>query len=130
MVVNYFLISKFLERIGDHATNIIKNIENLGYKNLDEKMIKMIESAGELSIEIFDKSIESLFKKKIKISNDSIETVPKLTTLCKKINTLALSKKGIIAISIGYIVESIRRTGEYAADIAEGVMNHLVRLET
>jgi len=130
MVVNYFLISKFLERIGDHATNIIKNIENLGDKNLDEKMIKMIESAGELSLEIFDKSVESLFKKNIKASNDCIESVPKLISSCEKINTLALSQKGIIAISVGYIVESIRRTGEYAADIAEGVMNHLVRLET
>ena len=95
-----------------------------------EKTIEMIESAGELAIEIFDKSIESFFKKKMKASNESIESVPKLTTLCKKINTLALAKKGIVAISVGYIVESIRRTGEYAADIAEGVMNHLVRLET
>ena len=93
-------------------------------------MIKMIEAADELAIEVFNKSIESFFKKNIKASNDWIESVPKLITSCEKINTLALSQKGIIAISIGYIVESIRRTGEYAADIAEGVMNHLVRLET
>jgi len=129
MIINYFLISKIIERIGDHAVNITANVKNLENKKLDNKIIKMIKSASKIALNIFDKSLESLFKKNMKISNECIEDVPKLVSTCEKINTYALSQKGIIAISVGYIVESIGRTGEYAADIAEGVMNHLVRGE-
>ena len=50
----------------------------------------------------------------------------KLELLCEEINTLALQQKGIVAISIGYIIESIRRIGEYAEDISENVINYLL----
>jgi phosphate uptake regulator len=130
MVINYFLISRFIERIGDHAVYIIKNIQNLDDIKLDKKIVNLIESADRYTIEIFDKSIESLFKKKIQLANDSIKSVPKIVDLCKKINTEAISKRGLQAISLGYIVESIRRTGVYSGDIAESVINHIVRGDT
>jgi phosphate uptake regulator len=55
-----------------------------------------------------------------------MESVVKLESLCEEINTLALQQKGIVTVSIGYIVESIRRIGEYAEDISENVINYLV----
>jgi len=39
---------------------------------------------------------------------------------------MALKQKAPVAISLGYIVESIRRIGEYAEDISETVINHLI----
>jgi phosphate uptake regulator len=68
----------------------------------------------------------SFFKKDIKASNETIESVLKLERLCEEINALALKQKGVVALSVGYIVESIRRIGEYAEDISENVINHLV----
>jgi phosphate uptake regulator len=68
----------------------------------------------------------AFFQKDIKASNDAIESVAKLELLCEEINTLAFQQKGIVAISIGYIIESIRRIGEYAEDISENVINYLV----
>ena len=68
----------------------------------------------------------AFFQKDIKASNEAIESVAKLELLCEEINTLALQQKGIVAISIGYIIESIRRIGEYAEDISENVINYLV----
>ena len=44
----------------------------------------------------------------------------------EEINNEALQIKGRSSISLGYIAESIKRTGEYAGDIAELVINHLV----
>lgn len=129
IAVNYFLISKFIERIGDHAVSIIKNIQNLEELKIDKKIIEEIDKSAELSLKIFDKSIESLFKKRMNASNDCIESIPKLVLRCEKINTMALSQKGIIAVSIGNIVESIRRTGEYSSDISESVINHLIRID-
>jgi len=130
MANTYFLISRIIERIGDHIVRIAQNISNLAdNSNLDKKIIDHILSAGNLSIDIFNKSISSFFKKDIKASNETIESVEKLEKLCEEINNLALQQKGLTAISIGYIVESIRRVGEYAEDISENVINYLVTEE-
>ncbi|MCD6222066.1 MAG: phosphate uptake regulator PhoU, partial [Thermoplasmata archaeon] len=78
------------------------------------------------ALKIFDKSIESFTERNMKLANKNIDSLTKLVSLCEKINTLALQQKGAIAISIGYIAESIRRTGEYASDISECMINHLI----
>ena len=45
---------------------------------------------------------------------------------CKKINDLAAGRTGDTAVSLSYISESIRRTGEYATDISELLINTLI----
>jgi phosphate uptake regulator len=122
----YFLISRIIERIGDHIVRICQNIPNLIDHNLDKKTIQRIIAAGNLSLDIFNRSISSFFKKDIHASNENIESVLPLKAFCEEINTHALQQKGIIALSVGYVVESIRRTGEYSQDISETVINYLV----
>lgn len=126
MASTCFLISRIIERIGDHVVKIAQNTPNLIHSNLDRKIIHKILTANTLSLDIFNKSISSFFKKDIKASNETFESLVKLELLCEEINTLALQQKGIVAISIGYIIESIRRIGEYAEDISENVINYLV----
>jgi len=121
-----FLISRIIERIGDHIVRISENIPNLIDYNLDKKSITRIITAGNLSLDIFNKSISSFFKKDIHASNENIESVITLESFCEVINTHTLQQKGIIALSVGYIVESIRRIGEYSQDISETVINYLV----
>jgi phosphate uptake regulator len=121
-----FLISRILERIGDHVIRITNNIISLSDFNLDKKIIEKIEDAGNLSIQILNKSIGSFSKKDINEANENIGTVKKLEKKCLEISTLALKQDQEITISIGYIVESIRRIGEYAGDISESVINQLI----
>ena len=126
MASTCFLISRIIERIGDHVVRIAKNVPNLVDNNLNKQIIDRILSASSLSLDIFNKSMGSFFKKDIKASSETIESVTKLESLCEEINALALKQKGVVALSVGYIVESIRRIGEYAEDISENVINHLV----
>ena len=121
-----FLISRIIERIGDHVVRIAQNVPKLVDSNLNKQTIDRILSASNLSLDIFNKSMGAFFQKDIKASNETIKSVVKLELLCEEINTLALQQKGIVAISIGYIIESIRRIGEYAEDISENVINYLV----
>lgn len=125
----YFLISRIIERIGDHIVRISGNIQNLNFTKQNTKIINKIDQAASLSIDVFLKSISAFFRKDIKSSNENIDSVVELEKICEEINTLALKEKGIIAISIGYIVESIRRIGEYAEDISENVINYLIDQE-
>jgi len=124
-----FLISRIIERIGDHVVRIAQNILSLVDDKLNKEIVESIHSASELSLDIFNKSIGAFFRRDIKASNENIDSVSRLESLCEEINTLALQQIGVTAISIGYIVESIRRVGEYAEDISEIVINYLVGTE-
>jgi len=52
-----------------------------------------------------------------------------LESLCKEIDNLLLKEETSDAIALGYIIESVKRVGEYAADISENVINYLVEEE-
>ena len=95
-------------------------------KQVDNKIIGKITEASSFSKEMLNRSIGAYSKKDIKEANENIELLKKLDTLCDEAKTLALKKEPIIALSIGYIVDSIGRIGEYAEDISETVINHLV----
>lgn len=122
----YFLISRIIERMGDHVVRIAQNALNLADRKLNKEFLDKIQSASKLAFDIFNNSIGSFFRKDINSSNKNIESVKKLGVLCEEINNMALEEEGAIAISIGYIVESIRRIGEYAEDISETTINYLI----
>jgi phosphate uptake regulator len=121
-----FLISRIVERIGDHVIRIAKNATNLTDKKISEEILEKLESSSNLAMNIFNKSITSFLRKDVKSANETIDSVQKLEIKCKEINRLALKQKGEYIISLGYFVESIRRIGEYSADISENVINHLI----
>lgn len=129
MTSTCFLISRIIERIGDHVVRIAENVPKLVNSNLSKQTIDHIFSASKLSLDILNKSMGSFFKNDIKASNETMESVAKLELLCEEINAIALKQKGITAIYVGYVVESIRRIGEYAEDISENVINYLVTEE-
>jgi phosphate uptake regulator len=124
-----FLISRIIERIGDHVIRIAKNAINLTDEKLDESLIEKLETASHCALEIFNKGIAAFLRRDVKTANETIESVQKLEMKCKEINKLALKQKGEYMISLGYFIESIRRIGEYSADISENVINYLVGVE-
>ena len=69
--------------------------------------------------------IPEVDKKDIKLANETIEMTKNLTKECEKINTTASNIEGTTTIALSYISESIRRTGEYAANICENIINCL-----
>jgi len=120
-----FLISRIIERIGDHVIRIAKNAITISENKIDSRIIEKLHTASNMSLDIFNKSITSFLRKDVKSANETIESVSKLETKCKEINRLALEKKGESVVSIGYIVDSIRRIGDYSSDISENVINYL-----
>jgi phosphate uptake regulator len=126
MAVYYFVISRIIERIGDHAERIVDHAQAVLTKDPDPVIIEKIAKASELSVGIFDRSIVSFFNNDIKKSHKNIDSVQVLEALCEEINNLVLQQETPDAIALGYITESVRRAGEYAADISENVINYLV----
>jgi phosphate uptake regulator len=126
MAVHYYIISRIIERIGDHAERIAQNAGAIRKKKIDSAILTKILKASELSVGIFDRSIVSFFNNDLKKSDKNIESVKVLEALCGEINNLVIQQETSDAIVLGYITESVRRAGEYAADISENVINYLV----
>jgi phosphate uptake regulator len=124
-----YLISRILERIGDHVNRIATYVILLLQNTIDDEIIKKIEYASNQSLTLLNKSIGAFTKKEIKEANETIDLSDKLEEICEEVDKLALKQKAPVAISLGYIVESIRRIGEYAEDISETVINHLIGQE-
>ncbi|MBU7047665.1 MAG: phosphate uptake regulator PhoU [Theionarchaea archaeon] len=122
----YFVMSRIMERIGDHAVKIAENIVPLIDEGLDDFIIESIVTASGIALEILGRSMNAWVKKDITLANNNIESVAQLEVHCEKISNSALQIKGKSSISLGYTAESIKRTGEYGGDIAELVINHLV----
>ena len=124
-----YLISRILERIGDHVNRIATYVILLLDNHIDDTIIKKVEYGNGKSLTLLNKSIGAFTKKEIKEANETIDLSEELESLCEDIDKLALKQEAAVAISLGYIVESIRRIGEYAEDISETVINHLIGQE-
>jgi phosphate uptake regulator len=122
---HYQQMSRFLERIGDHASKIAKNVSILIKHELDKNLMKEINTISELSIDLLNKSLDAWLQKSLVLANENIEEIKELITATEKISLNSISSAEV-SIAIGYIIESIRRTAEYSGDISEIIINNLV----
>jgi phosphate uptake regulator len=129
MAMHYFMLSRIIERVGDHAVRIAENVQPIAGFELDRKITGAIRKASTMSLEIFDRSIVSFFNSDMKDAHRNIESITALEKICGDINNMVLKQDTLIAIHVGYIAESIRRSGEYAGDISETIINLLVEHE-
>ena len=124
----YQLYSKFLERIGDHAVNIAKNVLKIKNYEIKREIMEKIIYASEFAREkILTKSLDAWLQKDINLANENIEEVKNLISACEEITIDPKQDDVALPIAISYIIESIRRTGEYAGDICEIIINNLIR---
>jgi len=129
MAVHYYMISRIIERIGDHAERIVDNVPGIAVKDIDTATMEKIVKSSKLAVDIFDRSLSSLFDKDMKKAHRNIESLRALETLCDDINSYVVQQETPEAVALGYIMGSIRRAGEYSADISENVINYLVEEE-
>lgn len=123
---NLFLISRIIERIADHAVRFAENAASLMKQRQGGEIFGQIETAVTLGLDIFQNSIEALFRNDIIKANETIEAVSKLDNLSKGIMDFTFKQESVLAIPLDNIVESIRRLGEYSRDISENVMNYIL----
>lgn len=123
---HYQLMSRFLERIADHAVKIAKNVLILLERGVEKELIEKISAASRIAVELLNNSLDASMNKDIRMANSNIESVNKLVNACEGINTDSNGNHVETSIATSYIVESIRRTGEYSGDISELVINNLI----
>ena len=126
-----FLLARYMERIGDHGVRIAKSVKHLIKEDYhDLTVLNTINKGGKFALSIFKDAIDSFFSKNLEKANNTIVNSEKIVSIYKEILTHANNVRGNIAISLAYIAESIRRTGEYSVDIAEDTINYIMEDKT
>jgi hypothetical protein len=69
--------------------------------------------------------LDAWLQKDINLANQIIELIRDLISTTEKIS-INSSNNTEFLIAIGYVIESIRRTGEYVGDISEVIINNLI----
>jgi len=121
--LGYRVIVKFVERIADHATKIAEQTLAIEEK-LNETVFQKIFEISTFAKTLFENAVKSLFKKEYVLADNVVSKVKTIASLeneaLKEIQPKIRQKD---FPNIRMIMESIRRTAEYASDIAEIVLN-------
>lgn len=124
-----YLISRIIERIGDHVNRIALSVTHLLQEEIDISITAKVEETSQLSLALFSKSIGAFTKKEIKEANEIFTDAETLIKRCEELDTFALGQEAPVAMALGSMVDSMRRIGDYAKDISESVINHLISEE-
>ena len=126
--LGYRLITKSVERMADHAVNIAQNRLALTLSTVDSEILVELERLSEFALGIFETAMDAVFDE----DYDSADRV-----LDEAINTRTMEAEALYKIikhshpeevpALRLIVESILRTAEYGADIAETVLNMTIK---
>jgi phosphate uptake regulator len=121
--LGYRVIAKSVERIADHAVKIAENVLSLDAK-VDEPILRKMLEMSSFARSVFDDSIKSLYKKDYSLADDVVAKAKTIASMeDEAIKAMSKKVEAIEMSSARIIIESIRRTAEYASDIAEIVLN-------
>ncbi len=119
--LGYRLVTKSVERTADHAVDIAENLILLKHE-LNSEVVEKIDNMSAIAIKMFDSSMESLFRHDYNAAETIMENLKEIGTLEREAVTAAQINAEDDA-RLRLIIESVRRTAEYACDIAEIVLN-------
>ncbi|MEK6870535.1 MAG: phosphate uptake regulator PhoU, partial [Thermoproteota archaeon] len=121
--LGYRLVVKNIERTGDHAAFIAKDVLEFK-KPVKEDIVEKIEEMNEFALSVLDDSCLALFKEDYVQAEKTIEKTNEIVKYEKKVRDASKSLKDDEEIyRIRRMTENIRRISEYASDIAEIVLN-------
>jgi phosphate uptake regulator len=120
--LGYRLVTKSVERTADHAANIAENVLAIR-KRLSAEILENIRKMSTVSVTMFETAIESLFKQDFNLAESVIEKTEDVIFLEKGTIKSFQKSDPEESANLRLIVESLRRTAEYASDIAEIVLN-------
>ncbi len=121
--LDYRLIVKTVERVADHAAQIAQGVTSLK-KPPEDRILSSLNRMSQFALALFDESGLALFKEDYQGADALIEKEKSIGKMQEE--ALAVIGRGGQSDSnriLPLIVEHLRRTAEYATDIAEVVLN-------
>lgn len=121
--LGYRLIVKNIERVGDHAVVIAKDLLEFK-KPIKKSVLDVIREMNNFALSALDDACLALFKKDFAQAELAIQRTSEITKHEKKVFESVKSLRDDEEVyRARRMAENIRRISEYASDIAEIVMN-------
>ena len=121
--LGYRLVVKNIERTGDHAVIIAKDLLEFK-KPIKKEILNKIREMNEFALSVLDDSCLALFKEDYNHAEKLIKKATEITKFEKKVLDSTKSLRDDEEIfRVRRMVENIRRIAEYASDISEIVLN-------
>jgi phosphate uptake regulator len=120
--LGYRLIAKTVERTADHATKIAENTLLLK-ETVNPELLEKISQLSNLAVTMFENSMDSLFRRDFNLAESVLEKLSQAHKLEKEAVLLSQNIKIEEVVNLRLLIESVRRTAEYASDISEVVLN-------
>jgi phosphate uptake regulator len=118
--LGYRLVTRYVERTADHAVGIAENMMNLKSVSNPE-IVERIKNMSTVAISMFTNAMESLFMQDFNSAEKIIQSLNEFSNLEKDAVSLSLTDEDASILRL--IIESIKRTAEYACNIAEIVLD-------
>jgi phosphate uptake regulator len=123
--LSYRVAVKSIERIADHACGIADKALRLEEK-LPKEPLQKIEKMSTLAISIVASSVEALLRRDYYLADKSVDESEKVRLLEEDALSFIEKIKIKDLSNVKLTLENIRRTAEYASDIAEAAMNETI----
>ena len=122
----YLLASRVMERIADHAVRIANTVEMLKRERPPEPIVRELEQMAASAATVLANALDSLEKKDLSTANEVVDTAQRVAKEREKVLRELLTKRGRLAVALGYVLESLERSALYASDLAEIAINHAI----
>ena len=121
--LGYRLVVKNIERTGDHAAFIAKDLLEFK-KSIKKEVLEKLQDMNEFCLSVLDDSCLALFKEDYAQAEKTIKKTNEIARYEKKVRDISKSLKDDEEIyRVRRMTENIKRVSEYASDIAEIVLN-------
>ena len=123
--LSYRVAVKSIERVADHACGIADKAIKLKDK-LPKDSLQKIDKMSHLALTVLGDSVEALLRRDYQLADRTVDNAENIRTL--EDDAIAAVEKDRVhdPASVKLALENIRRTAEYASDIAEAAMNETI----
>lgn len=124
-ILGYRVVVKSIERVADHATGIAEHVISLTQK-IPKDSLDRIQKMSEHALAVMGDSVESLLRRDYHLADKTVDNSDKIRLLeAEAIAAIERDKVQDIT-TLKLALENIRRTAEYASDIAEAALNETI----
>lgn len=123
--LSYRVAVKSIERIADHACSIADKAIPLKDK-IPKDSLQKIDKMSHLALTVLNDSVEALLRRDYQLADKTVDNAKNIRTLEDEVLKAIEKDKVRDPANIKLALEDIRRTAEYASDIAEAAMNETI----
>jgi phosphate uptake regulator len=123
--LSYRVAVKSIERVADHAYSIADKAIKLNDK-IPKDSLREIEKMSHLALTVLNDSVEALLRRDYQLADKTVDNAKNVRSQEDEVLKAIEKDKVRDAANIKLALEDIRRTAEYASDIAEAAMNETI----